>query len=305
MKLLIVEDDKSVLKLVSQVIASDEIHVLTAETKQKWLEIFETQKPEILLLDGVLPDGHGFDIAREVRAIEHARNEFRTFIIFLTSLSKDEDLLEWLKSWGDVYLIKDGLAHKTAIIEAQIAVAKKNIELQQSLRIACTTDSLTGLYNRKTFDEQFDMMWEKAREQSGNMGLIFIDVDNFKKYNDVYGHAQWDLCLQKISAIFHATQVKTNSKIKVGRYGGEEFILYAAGASKQDIVNIAQYIQKEVEKLALEHKGNIPHRRVTLSMGVHQVQVWEKASKVDFFRKADTALYQAKESGRNKYILVK
>lgn len=305
MKLLLVEDDISVNKLISNVAKESQVEILVAQTKKKGLQIFKKHHPEILILDGVLPDGHGFDLAREIRTIEQVKDDFRSFIIFLTSLWKDEDLLKWLESGGDIYVVKDSLASRLAIIQAQIQVAKRNIQLQQSLRIASTTDSLTGLLNRRSFDKEFDQFWQKSILKQESIGIIFIDIDNFKKYNDTYGHQKWDVCLVKIANIL--LEITGNCpSIKIWRYGWEEFVLLAGNSpTQQDLMNVANYIQKQVLTLDIEHKNNIPYHKITLSMWINRIQPTVDSQKWDFFRQADEALYQSKLSWRNKATFVK
>lgn len=109
MNLLIVEDDHSVSQLIQTLVQSTDLSVFLADTKQRGLELYKQHSPEILILDALLPDGHGFELAEEVRIIESLRENYRSFIMFLTSLSSDEDLLKGLRSGGDLYLFKEAL----------------------------------------------------------------------------------------------------------------------------------------------------------------------------------------------------
>ena len=168
------------------------------------------------------------------------------------------------------------------------------------LNLLAATDPLTRLNNRRSFDIYFEREWQRARTEKLYIVLYFIDVDYFKKYNDLYGHTQGDICLRTIADTLSSSVRKNDF---VARYGGEEFVVLLTS----DITNIAQRIAGKM--LDTLRKRNIPHGDsiascVTMSIGcmVHRPDDLETLSISDFIKMADDALYMAKEQGRNRIV---
>jgi diguanylate cyclase (GGDEF)-like protein len=192
----------------------------------------------------------------------------------------------------------------TAICDyfSEVAINLHNptmIELQvlEETRKVSRTDALTGLFNRRFFDEALEGEINRAIRYEGNFSLIFFDLDNFKILNDTQGHLAGDLTLKRVAEIM---VLEKRTEDIACRYGGEELVLVLPETQKFNALVIAERVRKNLETMKLEFEGN-PFR-VTLSGGVASFPTDAQDAK-SLIRAADIALYQAKESGKNKVIL--
>ncbi|WP_417667421.1 GGDEF domain-containing protein [Roseibium sp.] len=191
-----------------------------------------------------------------------------------------------------------------------IVVTLRDISIQKDLEAKledlARTDGLTGLANRRTFDETLTREWAIARREINPLSLIMADLDHFKDMNDRYGHQAGDECLQTIAQLFRTTARRPADL--VARYGGEEFALILPNTHTEGALTLAAYLQKALEDMNIPNEGNGNHgRRMTASFGIATVK-WPEDRKAldrqrnhhDLLKAADTALYSAKSSGRNR-----
>lgn len=159
------------------------------------------------------------------------------------------------------------------------------------------TDSLTGMANRRRFDEALETEWARAARAGRHLAVILADVDHFKAYNDRYGHQAGDECLRRVAAVLRASARRPGDL--AARYGGEEFCLILAETDADAALQVAENLRQAVQDLAIPHEGS-PHGLVTLSLGL-AAMVPETGRVVrDHLQAADRALYGAKEAGRNR-----
>lgn len=159
---------------------------------------------------------------------------------------------------------------------------------------------MTGIANRRRFDEVLANEWRRAQRAGSYLMLAMIDVDWFKTYNDHYGHQAGDICLRNIAQTL-ATQTNRAGDL-VARYGGEEFALIITTISAENALAFAQRLCEALEKVNLPHAMS-PFGHVTVSIGVSCTTHGEQESAEDLLRNADEALYAAKEKGRNQAML--
>lgn len=157
-------------------------------------------------------------------------------------------------------------------------------------------DPLTGLLNRRGFDRQVESIWPFCVRNDYKVALMIIDVDNFKLYNDEFGHPEGDQCLKKVAESIRGTARRTTDI--VSRIGGEEFLVFIQGSREDEMLEFADTIRKNVEKLAIPHSENAAHPYVTVSVGL-EIAVPKGMNINMLYEGADRELYQAKESGRN------
>ncbi|MDO8944320.1 MAG: diguanylate cyclase, partial [Desulfobacterales bacterium] len=174
---------------------------------------------------------------------------------------------------------------------------KANTELHH----LATTDTLTGIANRRSFDEYLEREWKRMVRKETHLSLILCDIDYFKNYNDLYGHQEGDACLHAVAQAVRSCVVRPGDFI--ARYGGEEFILILPDTPAEGALHIAEQIQKTVRKLGRIHAGSTVDPLVTLSLGVAQGNPSPKAKAEDLLQAADVALYRAKNQGRNRIVL--
>lgn len=168
----------------------------------------------------------------------------------------------------------------------------------EELELLSSTDPLTKLKNRLFFDKKFDNEWRRCAREKAPMSVIMIDFDHFKKVNDKYGHLFGDEVLRRASALFcEALKRPTDC---VARYGGEEFVAILANTDEDGARMIAERIRKAIEEMAIEYQGQAV--AITCSIGGATMVPKEETAKTDLLKRADSALYQAKDRGRNCYF---
>lgn len=171
--------------------------------------------------------------------------------------------------------------------------------LTRQLHQLSTTDSLTGIANRRYFEQQLESEWRRAQRQQHSLALIMLDVDRFKDYNDGYGHQQGDYCLQQIAQVM-AAQCQRPGDV-CARYGGEEFVVLLPVTDAADAARVAEKIRTAVLELAIVHSGS-EHRICTVSAGVAAITPSVQDHSDELLRRADRCLYQAKDQGRNRVV---
>ena len=182
-----------------------------------------------------------------------------------------------------------------SVIGYQMGAALKHFQRFSSVRTMATYDTLTGLFNRRYFEERLALETEKAFRSGAPISLIMVDIDHFKKVNDTFGHTEGDKVLREISFVLRSSVRK---KDVVARYGGEEFILILPDASQEESSMIAERIRRMVENNPFE-VGNI-RLKLTVSLGIAHFPTVRPSSMEEFVRMADLALYDAKRGGRNQ-----
>jgi diguanylate cyclase (GGDEF)-like protein len=161
-------------------------------------------------------------------------------------------------------------------------------------------DGLTGLYNRRIFDDFIRRAWRQSRREDEALEIIFIDIDYFKIYNDLYGHQAGDDCLKKVAGCI-ARCAKRPFDFSA-RYGGEEFVLVLYGPPNEDALALPEQIRRDVLDLGIPHKGSDCESAVTVSVGVAFARAGSNRSLAGAIQAADEALYQAKREGRNRVV---
>ncbi len=178
------------------------------------------------------------------------------------------------------------------------ATAYSLLEANDRLLSLSSQDGLTGIHNRRHFDEVIMWEWKVAARSKQALSLLMIDVDCFKALNDRYGHQQGDQCLRSIAADLQAKLKRPNDL--VARYGGEEFVVVLPNSNLEGAIAVAEEIRQSVARLALPNEASIVEKVVTVSVGVSSRTPSEEIQVEDLIKSADRALYQAKASGRNQ-----
>jgi len=197
---------------------------------------------------------------------------------------------------AEVLGIVEAFTDITGRKQAERALRAANQQLERLAR----TDGLTGLANRRCFDEVLDAEWKRQRRDGQPLSLLLADIDHFKRYNDACGHQAGDRCLAAVAQAIRRA-VKRPADL-AARYGGEEFVVVLPGTPAEGARHVAERIRAGVEGLALPHPSSPVAGHVTLSLGVATLVPGEGAPG-DLTRRADEALYRAKELGRNRVVV--
>jgi diguanylate cyclase (GGDEF)-like protein len=185
----------------------------------------------------------------------------------------------------------------------QIEAQKAELErMNHSLYLLSLKDPLTNFWNRRQLDKTTDIEWRRSLKSKKPISLLIVDVDNFKKYNDGYGHAAGDACLKQIAQVL--TNCSRRATDLIVRYGGEEFVVLLPETGADDAVNISLRLRKGIEDLNIPHAYSPVSSFVTASIGVSSMVPDTTYSPEDLFLMADKALYQAKAAGKNQVIFL-
>lgn len=198
-----------------------------------------------------------------------------------------------------IHNLYKGAERKGIIVTISDITERKKLE--ERLRTLSIVDNLTGLYNRRHFDEKLEEEWNRASRNHSSLTLLLLDVDQFKLYNDTYGHIQGDVALQKIASVLGSSSNRPSDR--AFRYGGEEFAILLPETLEDKLPQYLANIMKGIELLSIPHAKSQVANSVTVSIGCKTIIPDKTNSLVDLIRTADKALYQAKAQGRNRYVI--
>jgi diguanylate cyclase (GGDEF)-like protein len=210
-----------------------------------------------------------------------------------------------------VGLPSDALYYSTAILGGTAVIGGiSTYNLEHALRTnfletrllneLAERDGMTGLYNRRIFDDYVERLWRQSRRERTGVAIIFVDIDFFKVYNDLYGHQAGDDCLKRVAKCI-ARGAKRPFDF-AARYGGEEFVLVLYGPPDEYARTVPEQIRRDVLELAIPHAGSHAAKYVTVSVGLTLATPETTRSLAGAIQTADEALYQAKREGRNRVV---
>ena len=305
MRILVVEDDPVSRKLLQKTLEGWGYEIITAENGQKALEIYEHQNVKFIIADWMMPEIDGLSLCRLIRS---EKNKGYVYFIMLTGKDEKEDVIEGLKAGVDDYVVKPfdrselqvrvRAGERILTLEKELtakneSLQRLNLKLEELVRL----DTLTGAGNRLSFYETVEKTHHRACRYAQFYGIIMCDIDNFKLYNDTYGHLAGDNILRRV-----ADSIKRSIRMSddVFRYGGEEMVITLPDQDLNSTLTVAEKIREGIELLGIEHKGT-SNGILTISCGVAAFDMeklenrWE-----DILEDADKALYRAKAAGKNR-----
>lgn len=290
--ILIVDDVAMNIKVLGDSLKMD-YSVRFATNGEKALEMaMSSSPPDLILLDVMMPGMDGYEVCHRLKAEKQTWN---IPVIFITAMSQEEDETKGLELGAVDYIRKP---FSLPIVKSRV---KTHLELKRhrdTLEYLSMLDGLTGIPNRRRFDECFDTEWKRAERTSSSLSLIMIDIDYFKDFNDCYGHQLGDECLKQVArALSHSVNRAADC---VARYGGEEFVCILPGTEIQGAVLVGESMRKNVEALNVPHMGSSVADCVTISLGTASMVPKRERSQFSLLEAADRCLYKAKDAGRNQ-----
>lgn len=312
MNILVADDELAIRSLVGELL-TDEGHVVTlAEDGEDALEKFKKEWHEIVFSDIRMPKMTGIQLLGEIKKM----TELTQFIIMTSHASVDNSIAALkkgafdyiLKPFDDLEVVVDAakraIANLSAIREQQYllnTLSRQNQELgtlNKKFRELAIRDGLTGLFNHRHGEDRLADEVDRARKFNRNLSLLFIDLDNFKFFNDKHGHLAGDEVLHSLGKLMSGA---TRDSDTLARWGGEEFIIIAPETNEQQACQLAETIRKLVAAYAFPHADQQPLGHVSLSIGVATMSDGI-ANAEQLLKLADKAVYRAKESGRDRTV---
>ncbi len=293
-KILIVEDGKVSQKVLVDTL-QETYNVRVVSTGKEAIQMAKQFRPHLILLDIILPDTSGFDVLKDLKGTQSTQN---IPIIVITGLDndKDEEKALGLGAVGSVRKPFD-----TVWVNARVRIHIKIVEQLLTIEKLSFFDALTDLANRRKFDYHMEYEWQRALRKKTTIGLLLMDLDNFKNYNDTYGHRQGDTMLKAVAGILKKTLNRATDL--PCRWGGEEFAVLIPETSLEKLSLIAENIRSTIEAMEVPRNDSDGITRITASISAVSAKPYQGEQLEGFIESADRLLYQAKKEGRNRVCL--
>jgi diguanylate cyclase (GGDEF)-like protein len=290
-KLLVVDDQPINIQVMHQVFGGD-YQVFMATSGPQALAICKTNPPDLVLLDIVMPGMDGFEVCSRLKADDATCNIPIIFVTAHTDAAQETHGL----GLGAVDFIAKPV--NPAVVRARVKT-QLTLKFQSDLlRKLVFLDGLSGVYNRRYFDQQLGIEWARSTRSSFPLSAIMIDVDYFKLFNDRYGHQTGDDCLRQIAVALKVCLKRPGDL--VARYGGEEFACILPDTPFDDAMCLANDLERKVRALAIPHESSSVAKVITVSVGVATRTVDSADDAAALVGLADSQLYNAKHSGRGR-----
>ncbi|EAT11976.1 diguanylate cyclase [Bermanella marisrubri] len=286
--ILIVDDVASNLVLLGSHLEDQDYSVIEATNGPQALDLLQSHDDiDLVLLDVEMPKMSGLEVLRKIKQDEQIKD---LPVILVTANGDDQNVVDGLDLGAVDYVIKP---YSLSVLLARVRSALREKERLDLMEKWATTDPLTGLYNRRFFFEQAQRELERVQRNETDASFIILDIDHFKKVNDEYGHLVGDDVLEGLAKLFKETFRKVDLCC---RFGGEEFVICLPDTDTEGALLVAERTRKKVEELSFNTEKGPLH--VTISLGVSSAN--ENTTLEDMLKRADDALYQAKQNGRNR-----
>jgi len=304
-KILLAENNLTQASIMIDYLENNGYEVTHVEDASSVFSAVEKHSPDVILLARLLPDIDGIHICRSLK------NNSETSgipIIMLTNKSTTSDKIIGLRAGADDYIPEPcDEGELSAVIVARLRTKSEWDDLKQTTRqlremltrveMLANVDSLTGLFNRRRFEVVIDKEFKRSNRYNVPLSCLMLDIDHFKKVNDMFGHAVGDGVLRETVKII---QTNIRDVDTVARWGGEEFIIMSPNTQKKNASFVADRIRKSMAGHTFENVGD---KKISISIGIADIPDPAIHTKEDLIGAADQALYDAKKSGRNRVRL--
>ncbi len=284
-RILYVEDDFDQAAIVTDVLQDAGYEVVVCESPARFEEVLHAFRPELILMDILLPEISGHDLARYVR-LDPANATLP--ILFLSTEGQMQKQIESSQAGGDDHLVKPVSPRRL------LSAVASRLERARLMQRLIERDGLTGLLNRRAFERRLQEQWTRNRDGDHSCVLVILDLDHFKQVNDTYGHVTGDRVIGALAALMTANLRQTDC---VARYGGEEFALLLEGMSEEVALRIVGRLLEQFRSL---EQAACDGRFLSSTFSAGLAMLGSQESPMAWLREADQALYAAKEAGRNR-----
>jgi len=314
--ILIVDDIKENHLVIESVLTDDSLNIIKASSGEEALELCMTHSFAVILMDVQMPGMDGFETAEILRSIEKTKY---TPIIFVTAISKEKTsifkgyeigavdylfkpidpivLQSKVRIFKDLYAQKELIQRQAHELELKVKELTEIQEENDRLESLSLEDPLTKAYNKRGIDKIISMHWKNCIRYTLPISVIMLDIDNFKNYNDNYGHIAGDEVLKAVTSELHRIIYRPGDL--VGRFGGEEFIIVLPNTDFEGANTVAEKIRLAIYDLNLKHDYNLDFNRITISLGVATTYPLMNTDFSELVNCADKEMYIAKSKGKN------
>ncbi len=319
-KLLIVDDKVENLIALENLLDQFDCDLIRAQSGEEALAQTLDHDFALVLLDVQMPDMDGYEVAELLRGNKKTRN---IPIIFVTASSATEahifkgyeaGAVDYLTKPLNTNVFRSKVGVFLELYEQKAALSRKTIEFDQKLAeleelqqqleetneqllLLSTTDGLTGLTNKRKFEEIFLEEWQRAIRSNTPVSVIMLDIDHFKLYNDTFGHHHGDDCLRDVANALRNVELRHLDRI--ARIGGEEFAIVLPDTDESGAMLVAEKVRMTIEMLQIPHSESTGNPYVTASLGICSVVPVKEMNPRMLMECTDRALYRSKANGRN------
>ena len=298
LRVLVADDDASCRLVLRAAVERLGYECTVATDGNDAWRLFQEAPPDVLITDWMMPGVDGPELCRRAR---QRPDDGYTYVILATALGEHEHVLEGMEAGADDYLTKPISPFD---VRARLVAAKRVTQLHKELErlnevlaTQARTDPLTGLGNRLLLHEDLATLHDRAVRYDQGYCVAICDLDDFKRFNDTYGHLAGDAALIELG---HLLARETRSGDRAYRYGGEEFLVTMAARSLPDAMVAMERIRSSVEQLAISHEASRAGDVMTISVGVAAWNYEDLDTPTTVLDRADAVLYQSKAAGRNR-----
>jgi diguanylate cyclase (GGDEF)-like protein len=289
---LIVDDDLSVRNTMDEYIANAGFSTLAASSAEEALELIEKNNFAVVITDIRLPGLGGLELTKVIK------QKNGSDVIVVTGYSDDYSYEEAINIGASDFVIKpvrlEELLLRLRRVLKERQLSTERTRMMQKLQKLATTDGLTKLYNSRSFYSQLELEVDRYNRYKHPLSLLLLDIDNFKEFNDNFGHLEGDKVLVRFSQIIKSC-LRTNDSAY--RYGGEEFTVILPETNGDEAKTVAQRIRSSLET---EKFKPIPDKNAKITISIGVTQYFPKEELSAFIRRADKAMYLSKKNGRNR-----
>ena len=305
--ILIVDDDPTVIALLGKILRSI-ANIRFATSGSKALQLIQERLPDLILMDVEMPEMTGFEVCEQLKRELSTRD---IPVILNTSHDSEEQEVKGFAAGAVDFISKPP---REAIVLARVKTQLKLKKIADVLRQTAVTDGMTGIANRRLFDDKLPVEWKRCLRDGRPISILLIDIDHFKSFNDQYGHRAGDECIVRVAQTIAKTSRRPADVI--ARYGGEEIVVLLPDTDSRGAIVVADAIQEGIKLLAISHSQSEVSDTVTVSIGIssfdRESRYWIDSPSINRDREnveqpiqsanlleaADQALYVAKRSGR-------
>jgi diguanylate cyclase (GGDEF)-like protein len=288
--ILVAEDNADQMEIIQMILGKSRYRLLCATDGEEALDVLSKETVDLALLDIMMPKLSGMEVCRRIREDPRLKN---IYVIFLTALITGEDRVKGLELGANDYITKPFYLPE---LMARISVGERLTLQRRQMEREAAHDPLTGLYNRRTFEERYAHEFARGQRYGRPLSILMIDIDDFKKINDQYGHDQGDVVIRSVARVLGERMRKSDIS---ARYGGEEFIVLLPEVALDGALQAGEKIRQEISGLKFAPPTADPFA-ATVSVGAASTSHCSYEEGQAVIKDADLALYKAKRSGKNR-----